>query len=216
MRTSSDWPAPRLVDDVADLLRERILAGRIAAGAPLSQRQLAVELGVSRTVVGDALRELRWEGVVAVAPSGRRLRVAGDDDDQSIVASAYAVREVIDGLAARLAAAGMGPKVRAVLDMSLEEQRAALSERDLRAYARADLRFHGQILEASGNQLLSPHMALLRSTARGALRLAPQRLEEAIEEHRAIRDAICERDASRAEVLARAHVRSTMTAAMVR
>ncbi len=209
--SSSDWPSTRLVDDVVDVLRERILAGRLAAGASLSQRKLAAELDVGRAIVGDALRELRWEGMVAVDRSGRGLCVAAHDE-QSIAASAHAIREVIDGLAARLAASPIRPKVGGVLDVSMQEQRAALEAGDLRAYARADVRFHVQILEASGNRLLLPHKALLRATSRSVEQVPADRLRATVDEHRAICDAICDRDPARAERLARLHVRAALAA----
>ena len=68
----------RLVDEVAQELRERIYAGTYEAGMQLRQEQLAEELQVSRTPLREALRLLEREGLVAAFP-GRGVRVVSGD-----------------------------------------------------------------------------------------------------------------------------------------
>ncbi len=211
MTASSDWPAGHLVDEIAELLRERITDGRVAAGTTVSQRRLAVELGVSRSVVADAVRMLRREGLIVVVPPGRALRVVADDD-RSMLRSAYAVREVIDGLAARLAAVNAGPGVEPSLHACIHDQREAAQTSDRRRYARANSAFHGGLLRASGNRLLPSYRAIVHATSRAASLLPAERLERAVEEHESILRAVCRRDGEQAEQAARAHVRATLGA----
>ena len=91
----------RLVDEVAHEIRERIYKRHLEPGTPLRQEQLAAELGVSRTPLREALRLLEKEALVKVIP-GKGVRVAVVDYEELL--AAYDVREVIDGLAARLTA----------------------------------------------------------------------------------------------------------------
>jgi DNA-binding GntR family transcriptional regulator len=79
MSAASEWPNGSLVDEIADVLRERIIEGRYTAHASLSQRGLAKELSVARGVVGEALRVLRRDGLVDIARVGAGTRVAAAD-----------------------------------------------------------------------------------------------------------------------------------------
>lgn len=211
MPASTHWPAAPLVEEIAELLRERIVDGRAAPGVALSQRRLADELGVGRGVVAEALRVLRREGLIVVAPPGRGVRVAGEEDRSSLL-SAYAVREVIDGLAARLASVSMGPALAPLLRAAIDDQRDAAATVERGRYARANSAFHGGLISACGNRFLLGHMALVHSTSRAASLLHPARLRDAVDEHESILRAVCDRDADAAEAAARAHVRATVAA----
>ena len=96
---------PLAVASVVDLayaaIRERIVAGALPRGARVHQEDLAVELGVSRTPVREALRRLAAEGLVEMR-TNRGARVA--DLDRSGMRAAYEARLVIEPGAARLAA----------------------------------------------------------------------------------------------------------------
>jgi DNA-binding GntR family transcriptional regulator len=208
MTTASEWPSGSLVDEIADVLRERIIEGRYAVDAPLSQRALAEELSVARGVVGEALRMLRREGLVDAGRGGEAARVASAD--RAVFLSAYEVREVIDGLAARLAAVHAGRAIERTCRAALEAQRVALSSGDRPGYMRANVSFHAAIIDRSGNPVLRKHMWLVRSTSRSAGLLASARMHQAIEEHEVILAAVCSRDPEQAEHAARAHVRTTI------
>src|SRR5258708_40254057 len=95
MSVGPEWPSGPLVDDIAGVVRERIIEGRYAPDAPLSQRELAEELSVARGVVGEALRMLRREGLVESAKVGAVTRVAAPD--WGVFLSACAVGEVVYG-----------------------------------------------------------------------------------------------------------------------
>jgi DNA-binding GntR family transcriptional regulator len=199
-----------LVDEIADVLRERIIEGRYADDARLSQRGLAKELSVARGVVGEALRVLRREGLVDIVRAGAGTRVAAVN--RSVFLAAYAVREVIDGLAARLAARHAGPAMQERCGAALEKQRAAVSSEDRLRYMRANVSFHATMIDASGNPLLRSHMWLVRCTARSAALLGPERMRQAVGEHEAILAAVACGAPEQAERAARAHVRATIEA----
>jgi DNA-binding GntR family transcriptional regulator len=210
MTAASEWPTGSLVDEIADVLRERIIEGRYAADTPLSQRGLAEELSVARGVVGEALRALRHEGLVDVARAGGATRVAATD--RSVFLAAYALREVIDGLAARLAADNAGPAIKQRCGAALEEQRIAVRSEDRLRYMRANVSFHATMIDGSGNPLLRTHLWLVRSTSRSAVLLAPKRIGQEVEEHSEILAAVCGGEAEQAERAARAHVCATIKA----
>src|SRR5580693_255911 len=90
-----------VVDQVYTAIRERIVSGSLARGERVHQEDLAVELGVSRTPVREALRRLAAEGLVEMR-TNRGARVA--DPDRSSMRAAYEARLVIEPGAARLAA----------------------------------------------------------------------------------------------------------------
>ena len=210
MCPASEWTSGSLVDEIADVLRERIIEGQYAADAPLSQRGLAKELSVARGVVGEALRTLRREGLVDLGRAGATTRVVAPD--RSVFLSAYEPRAVIDGLAARLAAGHVGPWIEERCEGVLEEQRAAVSSEDRLRYMRANVSFHTAIIDGSGNPLLRKYLWLVRSTSRSAVLLGFERMRQAVEEHEGILAAVCRDDPERAEQVARAHVRATIEA----
>jgi DNA-binding GntR family transcriptional regulator len=210
MSRAFEWPSGPLVDEIAGVLRERIIEGRYAARAPLSQRALAKELTVARGVVGEALRMLRREGLVDIAHVGARTRVAVVD--RWVLISACAVREVLDGLAARLAAGHAGPATRTKCGVALREQRVAVRSGDLLRYLRANVAFHTAMIDGSNNPLLRSHLWLVHSTSRGAVLLGPPRMREEIREHEAILAAVSRGEPEQAERAARAHVRATIAA----
>src|SRR5207248_5189717 len=97
---------PVAADAIYSALREAILEGLLPAGERLAELQLAALFKRSRTPVREAI--LRLESEHLADRSGRRGFVVGGITQEEIL-EVYAVREVIDGLAARLAAQGCPP-----------------------------------------------------------------------------------------------------------
>src|SRR5262249_33101185 len=91
----------RLVDDAVEALRKAILDGRFLPGARLRQTDLADQLAISRTPIREALVRLQQEGLVDLLPGGG-VRVKLLELDEAV--ELYDLREMLDGLAARLAA----------------------------------------------------------------------------------------------------------------
>jgi DNA-binding GntR family transcriptional regulator len=196
------------VDEIADVLRERILSGRLIPGTFLSQRKLADDLSFTRAGVGEALRMLCREGLVAATSPGGAMCVA--PADCSALLSAFAVREVLDGLAAELAAIQAGPRMERRGRATLDDQRAALGADDRLRFMRADISFHAALVLGSDNPMLAAQMGPLRSTARTATVLGTERLTREVAEHETVLAAVCRSDAEGAERAAREHVRATV------
>jgi DNA-binding GntR family transcriptional regulator len=200
----------RLVDEVADELRERIYSGDFAPGEPLRQEELAEDLHISRTPLREALRVLENEGLLH-GERNRTLRVVTADLKKYI--SAYQMREVLDGLAARLAAASPDEAGRHALGSIIERQRAALDPWDHTAYTAANVAFHKAIMDLADNEYVAAQLPLVRMTSQvfGPIKLLePERAASAIEQHSAIAEAIAAGDEARSERLAREHIRATI------
>lgn len=133
-------------------LKEMIHTARLRPGVTLVERDLAAQLGVSRTPVREALTRLAAEGLVAPRP--RRGYVVAEMDPEQ-VAGLYAVREVLEALAVRLAVARMGPAAHRELERTVAVLvRTARSGGDGRPAARPGLPVHDCILRHSGNAFL--------------------------------------------------------------
>jgi DNA-binding GntR family transcriptional regulator len=201
---------PRLVDEVAQVLRERIYAGELAPGQSLRQVQLASALKISRTPLREALRKLEQEGLLTSDPV-RGVRVVQADFGRLL--EAYVVREMIDALAARLAAERAAGRAGAALRPLIAAQRAALRPWSPGRYTQANVDFHTAIIELAGNEFLRGQMPIVRMTSQiftpKAL-LQRNRVDSAIAEHGQLAAAIESGRAGEAERLARAHIRSTI------
>jgi DNA-binding GntR family transcriptional regulator len=196
----------RLVDAASQILRDAILEGRFAAGARLRQADLADQLGISRTPVREALGRLQQEGLVELLPRAG-VRVARLELDEAV--ELYHLREVLDGLAARLAASRATPVALAKLERALGRMATCLERRDTNRWFGAHVTFHDEIFRASGNARLQALSAVVRLSIRHfhpLLLTTAHRLEDAHREHRAISEAIAGHDAEGAERLARAHI----------
>lgn len=91
--------AAPLRQQVLDELRQSIISGRLNPGDRLIERELISMMGVSRTVIREALRQLETEGLVAMIPNkGPVVRSLTLEEAKDL----YAIRSVLEGLAARL------------------------------------------------------------------------------------------------------------------
>lgn len=196
----------RLVDDATQTLRNAILNGRLSDGTRLRQTDLADRLRISRTPIREALVRLENEGLVELLPGGG-LRVKLLHPEAAL--ELYDLREVLDGLGARLAAGRASPDARRRLERALGRMAGCLERGDANQWFPAHVAFHDEIFRASGNARLIAMSAVVRLSIRHfhpLLLKTERRLEEAHREHRGIFEAIVARDGGRAEVLARAHI----------
>ena len=195
-------------DDDRDL-HERILdaidSGDYPPGARLLETELAERFGVSRTPVREALRRLESQGVVAHEPRKGAV-VASLDYNQ--LGELYAVREVMEGLAARLAARFASPaEVQLLREMIASDRQ----ETDPAKLAQANKRFHRQLHLASHNRVLSQTLDPVRralALLSGTTFEAKERPAQSNAEHEAIVNAIEARDEDAAAAAAQAHIAS--------
>lgn len=192
---------------VLDYLREGIIAGRLAPGSRLVERELIEMLGVSRTVIREALRQLESEGLVAVIPNkGPVVR----EFTAVEAADLYAIRGVLVGLAARLfvqnAEAAQIAKLRSALDETIRGYKSS----DPAAVFEAKNRFYDVLVEGAASESLTTMLALLharimrwRALGLSHPKRSPARARESISGLRAMFAAIKNGDAAAADKLAR-------------
>jgi len=194
-------------DEAYTALLERILQGQIAPGSPLREVRLAEDLGISRTPLREAIRQLSRDGIVECLPhcGARVIR-----PDEKLVSDIFQIREALEGIAAREAAAHFLPQRLRELRQYFEQLRIGIAAGDNDDVGDS---IHGEILIACRNAELSILMGKYREMISWFQRLAsqvPGRLLEAFREHETILCAIEARDAEWAERAARAHVRNTL------
>ncbi len=189
--------------DAYDLILEAIDTGVYRPGARLVESELAERFGVSRTPIREALQRLETQSLLT--RDGRSLIVASLDHAQ--MAELYAVRQELEGLAAKLAAQHAAEEEVAVLREMVKADRALLG--DPEALARANRRFHHQIHLASHNRYLVQQLDLVYRSmalmARTSL-AAAGRGEKALAEHSEIVEAIAARDGDRAAQALKDHL----------
>jgi DNA-binding GntR family transcriptional regulator len=206
--------APSTVQAQAvDKLREAILSGHFAPGQRLVEAELCRALGVSRSSVREALRRLEGERLIASVPNkGPSVISLGWEDAAQI----YAVRVLLEGEAAALAARAATPAHHAAMAKALDGFDAAVAVRDPAGRIAATARFYDVLLAACGNGVieevlrgLHARISLLRSRSMSR----EGRAEESAREMRAILDAVEARNAEAARAAAALHVRAACEAA---
>ncbi|WND16122.1 FadR/GntR family transcriptional regulator [Streptomyces violaceus] len=210
----------RLADQVAATLSEEIESGRLAEGDRLpTEVELVRQLGVSRTVVREALSRLRNAGLIEprqgigvfVLPRRTRPLDLEAADTKAKVLQIVEVRRAMEGEAAHLAA------TRAT-SLDLARMRQALDAIDSAVGAGGDgvdedLAFHRSIAESTGNTVMVSTLRYLGDVSRSGIRVTranEARRNDFIEavraEHHAILAAIEARDAEAARMTARLHM----------
>lgn len=186
--------------EVREEIQRRILSGETKPGERLSQQGLARELGVAQGTVRESLLELHWLGLVQ---SVDHMGVFVDKLDVASISEAYYVREVLEGLAARLACRNAGRADIAELHAMAEKIHRLAEDKDNETGS-LDRAFHLRITELSRNSALTRLSQAYR--ALGMTVRAFRDPEIIFSEHTRIVEAIEHNFADEAERLARSHV----------
>jgi DNA-binding GntR family transcriptional regulator len=194
--------------DAYTAIRGLILDGQLSPGSKIVVRVLSERLGLSPTPIKAALNALEREGFVTTIPHrGFYVSEVSAGDMREI----YELREVLDGIAARKAAAGTRHrKLSAQLTTLLDRQQRSVDRGDLVGYSDLDVEFHHVILDAAGNtrlQQVADNLAAQVRFGSGSSSRLPGRLPTALHEHAAVVAAIEAGDTVVAEREARHHVR---------
>jgi DNA-binding GntR family transcriptional regulator len=205
--------APLRVQAVT-VLRKKIVSGEYPPRARLTERLLEEELGVSRTVVREALRQLESEHLIVIEPNvGPRVRELTIDD----VFHLYQVRGTLESAAGRLAAQSATPEHLAELRRVfaiISDRAASLSMPEL---IELKNEFYGALIEASGNPIIGEMLSNVQariSQLRGVTLKSPGRARHMIAELGRVLDAIEAGDPVRAAAECQAHVDVAMQIAL--
>lgn len=202
--TSTDG---NLREQARDAIRQAILDLRYAPGSLLSENRLAEELGISRTPIREALRELASGGLVRILP--QRGIVVSEPTARDVI-EVYQLREQLECFAIERAADGMTQADAATLRRDHAAALAELSANRLQAAYAASIRLHEQVIAMAGNERLARFMAELSDQAHrfGLLTLRHGRAADALREHGEIIDALIRGDGATARARMAAHLRA--------
>ena len=194
-----------------EIIKDMIIERQILPGEKIPQEKLAQELGISRTPLVSALKFLEHEKLVESKPRrGYFVRLFSKAEMVSI----FELREVLEGLSAKRAAANISEKEIAVLNGFFRSFAESTNITDFRAYAREDRRFHNFITEIGAKEFLKSILQTYNFITASYQYLSSEGLvrppNETIEEHLAVIKAIGERDPVSAEELMRRHLNKTI------
>jgi len=201
-------PDQLLRDRVTDTLRAAVLQGVFSPGDRLTERELGELTGVSRTSLREGLRQLQGEGLVEAAP-GRGLRVTVLSEQE--LGELYEVREYLESAAVELFVQRATEEQIDALDRSLHSSSLPESKDDVRSG------YYDNLFAGAGNPLLRK---LYDSIAARIVMMqnlsirTPGRAEETRREGEELLGWIRKRDAPRAALAARHHVRMAKESAL--
>ena len=175
-------------------------------GEELKEATLGKQLGVSRTPVREALRQLDLEGLVEIAPN-RGAKVIGIS--RKDVEDIYHMRARLEGLAARKAAEQIKEEELAELEEVILLSEFHVKKPESKQMVRLDGRFHEIMYRASGSRMLEHVLTDFLhyvKMARSHSVKTEHRAQESVKEHKRILEAIRQRDGDLAEQLANEHI----------
>ena len=195
---------------VYNSIREKILAGYYNENEELKENAIAAELGVSRTPVREALRQMELEGLVNIIPNkGAYVTGITKKDIHDI----YTIRSYLEGLCAKWACEN-------ITNAQIEELEEILYLSDFHArrshysqLVELDNKFHDLLYKASGSKILNHVLSDFHQYVERVRKITlsrPYRAEQSRKEHAAIVEAIKKRDKDLAEALAHEHMINTI------
>ncbi|MDE6313770.1 MAG: GntR family transcriptional regulator [Lachnospiraceae bacterium] len=191
-------------------IREDIINGHYKKNEELREAAIANELGISRTPVREALRQLELEGLVVIVPNkGAYVRGFTDKDIHDI----YMIRSLLEGLCAKWAAENITEEQMRALEESVDLSEFHLQKGNVEQFIDQDSRFHELMYQASGSKILEDLLTDYHQyikLVREASIAAKNRSGHTNIEHRNIMTAIKEKDGDRAEKLANQHIINSM------
>ncbi|EKF9812947.1 GntR family transcriptional regulator [Vibrio cholerae] len=196
-------------ENLTEYLIEAIVEGQLAPGSKISEPELAKQFQVSRGPLREALMRVEGLGLIERIPhiGARVIQLS-----PTKLVELYAVREALEGMAARLAARNITEIELAGLESLLSTHSTHIDQVEGASYfhQQGDFDFHYRIIQASRNQqligLLCDELYHLLRMYRYQSPRSHSRPVEALEEHKFILRAIRQRDEELAEMLMRRHI----------
>ncbi|HVJ85383.1 MAG TPA: GntR family transcriptional regulator [Caulifigura sp.] len=188
-------------------LRAKILRNDFSPGTFLAERQLAAQLGMSKTPVKAALERLAQEGLINVSP---QQGIVVRDLTFEEIADLYQIRHALEGFVLRSVAGGLTQAQVRQLEDNLEHQAANETESDCLKAAELDARFHLLFSEFLANQEIVRVMGQLIDKMHRVItrvfRAHPSRAQSSLAEHRELARAVIEGDKDKAGTLIEKHL----------
>lgn len=193
---------------VFNAIEDAILNGEYKEGESLNELKLSSELGVSRTPVREALMQLELEGLVNNIPNKGAVVVGVSEKD---IEDVYAIRMCIEGLAAKLCAEKITDDELIALEKIVDLQEFYLIKNNTEQIWKLDGDFHKIIYESSRSRPLRYMLSNFHNYIKSARDISIQtagRAEKTVAEHKAILEAIRNKNGSLAESLTAEHIKN--------
>ncbi|MBQ7059137.1 MAG: GntR family transcriptional regulator [Firmicutes bacterium] len=198
-----------LAESVYYQIRRKILSGKYTPGEAVTEGEVAKELGVSRTPVREAFKQLESEGLLELRPNRGALVVGiGRSDIEDI----YEIRSLLEGRAAERAATKADEASMEQLSEIVDLTEFYIERGDYDRVTAMDDRFHRTIYELTGSRMLQKILKELHAYAENIRERSirePGRAEQMLKEHRAILEAMKRKDPENAGSLMIEHVRAS-------
>lgn len=195
-------------------LRSAIAAGHFKPGQRLIERELCEQIGVGRTSIREALRQLEAEGLVTTIPHrGPEVSSITYDEARQL----YEVRALLEGFAGRAFAENGSEDDIAELGDAVERFAAAAADSDRSALIEAKTHFYAVLMNGTGNMFVKQTLTLLHNRItllRVTSMTQPGRLQDSVAELREIYEAIRARDGERASLICQRHIQTAAKIAL--
>ena len=200
-----DYKIVSLANQVFERIEANILNGVYTQGEIISETRLAADLGVSRTPVREALARLEAERLISDSPAGTVVLGITEQD----VDDMFAVKKSLEAMVTGLTSQNITPEGLAALRDVLEQQEVYASKDHAETGRNLDMVFHDIIYAECGSptfqHILSPVHHKLAKYRKNSL-THDDRIYRAVEEHKAILEAIEEGDRKEVENLMQLHI----------
>lgn len=210
--SNDDTSLPMLKQDsrrhrVAEVLRSRIVSGRLRPGDRLREVELAAQLGTSRAPVREALRQLEQEGLVLSYPyRGTEVLGVSQEEVEEVLVP---IRMTLERFAVRHALPTAGDDLFDSLEDCVQQMRRAVAADDLDQLAEGDVRFHETLIAASGHEHSRQLWGTIQPRVRAYFRRdAPAHASpgQVVDQHVRLLDALRTRDEETADAALVEHV----------
>jgi len=199
-----------LSQKVYRILKTEIVKRYLKPGTKLLEVKIAKQMGVSRTPIREAIRELAAEGFVKIIPNqGVIVSIASIEDTQEVLQ----IRSVLEGLAARLATKVINGEEIKELEKYIEQMEYYANKDNALAFSKIDVEFHELILNICGNnRLIQIRKNLSDHAHRYRIRSLsiPGRLKDSLKEHQEIVKALKRKDSEQAGRLSQKHIENVL------
>lgn len=194
-----------LADKVYEVLEHNILCGVYAPGEIVTESRLSTDLGVSRTPVREAMSKLAHEKLIKETKAG--IKVVGISEED--VKDLFEVKRRIEVLATKRAAMNLSDSKLALLQDNIERQEFYAQKGDAEKVRDLDTEFHDIIYKGCGSTtfetILSPIHHKMMKYRRLSLE-SHDRIYDSVAEHKALYEAIRDRDGDKAETIILLHI----------
>lgn len=178
-----------LREKILEAIRESILKGTLKPGEKVAEPELAERFGISRTPIREAFRQLESEGYLTVIPRKGAVVTALSERN---VDEFYAIKSILEGYAARLAAEQLSERDIERLEAINAKLAALAAEGDVKSFYRVHNEFHELFIRAAGNEKLQElieQVGMKFNRLRMASLSLPGRMQISVAEHEKLIEA---------------------------